>query len=167
MQEADAEEIDAYIAVYKTLIGYLPKWEPSTRRNWQTRWGISGPDGAENSELCLTVSRDWRHQTIICLHRQRIIYRLDIVPLTECKPNLHSSWRLGLPNLVCGPHVHGWPENRQYVIDSGDDNRLPNRRFIPGLCETLSDAIGWAGQDMNIHIAPDQRDFEMPAKALV
>lgn len=167
MNISDAEEIDAYIAGQKTLIGYLPNWEMGTRRQWQVRWGISGPNAVENSELFLSVSRDWRHQTIICLHRQRMIYRLDIVPETECKPNLHSAWKLGLPLEVCGPHVHGWQENRQYVISSGSDNRLPHRRLIPGRCETLSDAMGWVGEDMNIHIAPDQRDFQMPNRALV
>lgn len=166
MSGADAEEIDAYVKQYKTLRGYLPEWCSCTRRAWQARWGIANHGGTENSELCLTVSRDWQHQSVVCLHRQRIIYRIDIAPQNECKPNFHTAWKMDLPAEVCGPHVHGWPENREYVIATGFGS-LPLRRPIQGLCETLSDAIGWVGQDLNIHIAPDQRAFEMPPRALV
>jgi hypothetical protein len=165
MQGADAQEIDAYIERYKTPRGYVTGWSLVTRRNWQTRWPIVSGDGVENSELCLAVSRDWRHQTILCIHRQRLIYRLDIAPKTECKPNHHAAWKQGLPNQVCGPHVHGWPENREYVMENGHA-ALPFRRPIDGLCETLSDALGWVAEDMNIHIAPDQRDFDMPDRSL-
>jgi len=165
MHTADVEEVDAYLLRDKTMRGYLPGWTDLYRRQWQARWGIEC-DGIENSELCLTTSRDWRHQTIACMLRQRLIYRLDIAPISECKLNHHTAWKQGLPHEVCGPHVHGWPENRHHVINNGFSD-MPVRRLIDGLVETLSDALGWVAKDLNIHIAPDQRDFAMPAAELI
>ncbi len=46
-------------------------------------------------------------------------------------------------------------------------DQLPVRRAINGLVETIKDAVGWAATDLNILIAPDQRDFNYPVQELV
>lgn len=166
MNAAAVEEVDSYVARYKTLRGYLHSWSNLYSRQWQARWGIIDEGGIENGELCFTITRDMRHQTIACIFRQHLIYRLDIAPITECKPNHHTAWKLNLPYEVCGSHVHGWLENREYVIENGFI-AMPFRRAIDGLVETLSDGLGWVANDLNIHVAPDQRDFPMPPRELI
>ncbi len=166
MYGVECEEVDAFIASHKTMRGYLPVWKQHFRRQHQSRWGIVDVNDIESGELCLTIGHDWKHASIVCTHRQRMIYRLCIAPLTECKPNHHNAWEQNLPHEVCGPHVHGWPENRAYVMVNGFD-QLPVRRAINGLVETIKDAVGWAATDLNILIAPDQRDFNYPVQELV
>jgi hypothetical protein len=90
-----------------------------------------------------------------------LIHRLDIAPQGECKPNWHTAWQQNLPAEVCGAHVHGWPENRGYVKTNGF-GKMPVRRPIDGMVQNLLDGIGWIAEDLNIHIAPDQRSFETP-----
>jgi len=166
MYDAEAEETDAWIAGHKSLAGYLRPWNKIFNRQSQTRWAVRDENEIESGELCLTVSADWIYQTIVCTFRQRMIYRLDIAPVRECHDNYHTAWKQNLPALVCGPHVHGWPENRDYVKQNGFI-RMPVRRPIEGLVETLENALGWVAQDLNIHIAPDQRDITMPTRELI
>lgn len=166
MHEGDVEEVDDYIKGHKTLTGFFPPWSPLFHRQWQARWGVADVNGIENGELCLSINRDFRHASIVCTFRQRLIYRLCIAPKTECKMNHHTAWKQNLPHEVCGPHVHGWPENRHYVLQNGF-GEMPVRRNIEGLVETLSDALGWAAQDLNIQVDPGQRDFSYPARELV
>lgn len=95
--------------------------------------------------------------------RQKLIYRLDVVPPTECKPNPYGALALGLPFQVCGPHVHGWPENRKYVMENGF-GRLPHRRYIDGVVMTIADGLAWVATDLNIMVTPEQRVCHLPAQ---
>lgn len=161
MFEIECQEIDDYITGHKTVAGFLPPWEPQFRRQYQARWGILDQFGVESAELCLTYNRDGRHGSIVCAYRQRLIYRLDIAPETECKENFHTAWKQGLPPNICGPHVHGWPENREYVLCNGFGT-LPVRRPTPGLVVGLIDGLHWVATDLNIQIDPGQRDIDLP-----
>ena len=166
IDDAELDEVDAYIAQHKTMLGYVNGWELHYGRDWQVRWPIVDATGVESGELCLNVTRDHKHASICCIFRGRPIYRLDVAPKTECKDNWHTAWEQGLPAQVCGSHVHGWPENRAYVKVNGF-GKLPVRRPINGLVASLQDGIGWVAQDLNIHIAPDQRDLEAPLAELL
>lgn len=166
MLEVDCAEIDEYLAGHKAMIGFKPPWGTPERGVFQCRWGIVDLHGLENSELCLSIGRDGRHSSIVCLHRQRIIYRLCVAPATECKPNFHTAWKLDLPHQVCGPHVHGWPENREYVLSNGF-GELPVRRPSNGHVDGLIDALHWVANDLGIQIDPGQRDIDLPQIGLV
>lgn len=166
MHDAECDEIDEFINGHKTLVGFKPPWGPQFAGIHQCRWGIADIHGAEPAELCLSVNRDWRHQTIVCLHRQRLIYRLDVAPASECKDNWHTAQTMGLPPFVCGTHVHGWPENREYVRCNGFGT-MPVRRPIEASVSDLIHALHWVSVDLNIQIDAGQRDIEMPDKALV
>lgn len=166
MYDADCDEIDDFIASHKSLVEFKPPWSPQFAGLHQCRWGIADIHGVETAELCFTVSPNGAHQSIVCLHRQRLIYRLDVAPPGECKDNWHTAQALGLPPVVCGTHVHGWPENREYVRCSGF-GRMPVRRPITAIVQDLTQALHWLAEDLNIQINPGQRDFEMPERTLI
>ncbi len=158
-------EIDGFISGYKTLVGVLPSWNNQYNRYLQTRWGIQDADGIERGELCFSCRVDGNRPSISCMYQQNLIYRLDVAPEGECKNNSFMAIQSGLPHEVCGSHVHGWLENRGY-IDKNGFSQLPNRRSIDGLVETFSDGLGWVAEDLNIHITPEQRDFDLPPTQL-
>lgn len=161
MHDQECREIDDYIDAHKAVVGFLPPWGRQFRGHFQTRWGLADHNGLESGELCLTYTRDGHYGSIVCTHRQRLIYRLDITPPAECKDNFHTASRLGLPARVCGPHVHGWLENREYVLSNGF-GELPIRRPVLGQVMELSEALHWVAEDLQIQIDPGQRDFALP-----
>ncbi len=165
MRESACAEVDMFIGNHKTLVDFLPPWTEAFGNHYQSRWGIEDSLGVERGELCLTVERDFKHQSIVCLLGGRLIYRLCVAPEDECKSNWHTAHRLGLPSIVCGTHTHGWPENRAYVSHEGF-GRMPVRKKVAGEVVTLADAIHWAANDLNIHIEGRQLDFPMPDRSL-
>jgi hypothetical protein len=40
MFDAECDEVDSFIASYKTLRGVMPEWHQQFARDWQTRWAI-------------------------------------------------------------------------------------------------------------------------------
>lgn len=166
MHEEACAEIDDFIAGHKVMAGFMPRWETHRYGQFQTRWGIADVNGVESAELCLTMARDGRHSSIVCLHRQRLVYRLCVAPVTECKDNWHTAYKLGLPHNVCGPHIHGWPENRDYVLSNGFGH-LPVRRPNGGTVWGLIDAVHWVATDLNIQMDAAQRDIDLPLIGLV
>lgn len=166
MHDAECREVDAYIAGHKALIGFLPTWKLGHGGEHQSRWPLADPLGVESAELCFTVSRDGHHQTIVCLFRQRLIYRLDVAPTTECKDNHHTAHKQGLPFQVCGTHVHGWSENRDYVMINGF-RELPVRRPVEGIVSDLKTAVHWVASDLNIQVDAGQRAISLPPLSLV
>lgn len=166
MFQSDCDAVDAFIATHKTLVGYLPAWGAAYAGLYQTRWAIADLHGIESGELCLTISHGWDHQTIVCVFRHKLIYRLDVAPAKECKPNWHTAHRYNLPAEVCGTHVHGWLENRDYVMVNGF-GRLPVRRPTEASVLDLVDAVHWVATDLNIQVDPSQRAITLPPRTLV
>lgn len=166
MSLVECEEVDAFIAAHKTLVGFLPDWNPAFGGLHQTRWAIADIHGIESGELCLTVSPTGVYQTIVCTFRHKLIYRFDVAPAGECKPNWHTAHLQGLPAEVCGTHVHGWIENRSYAIVNGF-GRMPVRRPVTASVLDLIDAVHWVAQDLNIQIDPGQRAISLPPRTLV
>lgn len=119
MDEAHCDEIDQFIGSYKELAGLMPQWTDFFHRDWQLRWGIQDVHGAQRGELCITCDSDQSRWSISCLYQARLIYRLDVVPLRECKAYPYSALKLGLPPRICGPHTHPWDANRDYVLVNG------------------------------------------------
>jgi len=139
----------------------MPAWVDYYDRDWQLRWGIEDANGIQRGELCMTCDASQGRWSISALSRQRLIYRLDVVPSGECKPNPFAALALGLSARVCGPHVHPWDVNRIFVLANGF-GRLPYRREISGEVPTIAAALAWAAQDLNIQVDAQQRLCEMP-----
>jgi hypothetical protein len=161
MYDAECEQVDQFLASYKTLDGLMPEWNDFYRRDWQLRWGIVDENEIQRGELCITCNAELTEISFCVMFNHRLIYRLDIVPVTECKDNPYSAMDLNLPAQVCGPHVHGWPENREYVRVNGFGS-LPHRRPIDGLTQTVSDGLGWVSEDLGIAATAEQRVCDLP-----
>src|ERR1700710_2492012 len=119
MYDAECDQVDQFISSYKRLDGIMPPWNDFYRRDWQLRWGVLDANDIRRGELCVTCNAALTHLSFCCMASRRLIYRLDIVPDVECKRNPYSAMALKLPAQVCGPHVHGWIENREYVRLNG------------------------------------------------
>lgn len=166
MFDAECDQIDQFIAAYKSLDGVFPEWNTMYRRDDQVRWGIVNEADIQVGELCITCNSALTEISFCCLYQHRLIYRLDIVPAAECKDNPLSALALKLPPRVCGPHIHGWSENREYVRLNGF-GELPNRRPIQGLAQTVADGLAWVLQDLGITASNEQRVCPLPPARLV
>lgn len=99
------------------------------------------------------------------LLKRKPIFRVDIVPFDECKPNAYAGRNVsGLPGLVCGPHVHSWADNRDFIAANGF-GELPIRRPINVDDTKFIRALEVASHDLNIHVTPAQRACEPPKQA--
>lgn len=165
MYDAECDEIDTFISAYKTLDGLMPDWVDHRGRDFQVRWGIRDANDIEHAELCLTSDPKAEHISIVAIYRQKMFYRLDLVPAGERHSNPFGAAALLLPNFVIGPHVHGWSECREYVRLNGFGT-LPYRRQISGVVETIEDALAWVCQDLNISATPEQRVCHLPDRGL-
>lgn len=161
MYDVEVAEVDAFLAEYKTLDGFPPEWTQQHGRDWQVRWGIANSIGVQHGELCLSLNGNLERPSISALYQRRLIYRLDIVPDTECKPNDFGARFYGLPALICGPHTHPWPENREYVRLNGF-RELPYRKPVEGTAMTIDQAIAIVASDLGIDVKGDQRECPLP-----
>lgn len=161
MFDAEVAEIDGFLGSFKALEGLMPEWVDHHARHWQVRWGVVDEHDIQRGELCLTCNAAMTHISITAMYAQKMIYRLDVVPLTEVHPNPFGAASLGLPPSVTGPHVHGWPENRAHVKLNGF-GELPYRRQIGGAVQTVSDALAWVAQDLRITVTAEQRVCDFP-----
>lgn len=164
MSEADCDEVDAFVGSYKTLAGLMPAWIDFYDRDWQVRWGIEDAFGIQRGELCMTCDAEQTRWSISAIFRQKLIYRLDVVPMAECKSNPYGALAQGLSARVCGPHAHPWVENRPFVSANGF-GRLPYRREIDGSVSSITASLAWVAQDLNIQVDAQQRLCEMPPQS--
>ena len=164
MADPSLEEVDAFLAGYKTLDGYLGQWRQHHGWEWTTQWGIVDASGVQEAELVFTINAALTKPTITALFRKCLIYRVDIVPSSECKMNPYGALALGLPARVCGPHCHGWAENRAFVSANGF-GEIPHRKPVEVADQRFIRCLEVAAKELNIHVAPDQRDCEPPRQA--
>lgn len=125
------------------------------------RWGILDKLEIRRAELCLTVDARLQKPSIVALFRRSLIYRVDLVADSECKPNPPDAWRFGLPARLCGSHTHPWSSNREHVIRDGF-RELPYRKPIQASAITLAHALAIAAEDLNLTVLADQRDVTLP-----
>lgn len=164
MADPTVEEVDAFIEGHKTLDGFLPEWEQRHGWDWESRWGILDVHGRQQAELVFTINAALTHPTICAVYRRKLIYRVDIVPMTEIKPNEWGALALGLPAWVKGPHTHPWPEHREFVRANGF-GELPYRKPVSIVDVQFVRALEVASADLNIHVEPRQRECEPPKQA--
>jgi hypothetical protein len=162
--DADVDDIDAFLADAKTLIGGEPLWRPGGfAGDLHATWGIADSVGVSRGELRFRVSpADRTEPSISVIYRGRPVWRVDIVPPTSWKPNPPDAVGLGLPPRVDGPHEHAWPDNREYVRINGF-RRLPNRRPLPAI-RRLPQALAALAARINLTLGPDQRGFDVPPR---
>jgi hypothetical protein len=161
----DIDEIDAFYSEAKRLQGPPPHWAENSRGELSASWNIEDSVGIVRAHLRFRCSRPYRQFpsfSLIC--RGNLVCRVDLVPATECKFNPVGAASLGLPAKVCGPHLHGWPDNREYVRSAGLGH-VPYRRPLPIQVRRLPLAIFWLADQINLTIGPDQRGFDVPPQA--
>ncbi len=156
--------VDEWLADLKTLSGPFPGWGRAYGRDYKARWGIIDSIGIQSGELSITVDRALMRPSIAVVMNQKMVYRLDIVPESECKANLFSGVALGLQGTVCGPHFHTWKHNRDWVAKEGF-GELPHREAAPKALKTLEQALAAISDDVNIELTSDQRDVRLPSQA--
>lgn len=164
MADPTLDEVDEFIAEYKTLAGFLPEWSQVRGWDWSTRWGVENAVGVQQAELAFSIDYALKKPTIVMIYRKCLIYRVDIVPETECKNNDFGAMALGLPSLVCGPHVHSWCDNRGFVEQNGF-GQLPFRKPAAVADTRFIRALEVIAEDLNINITPAQRQCEPPRQA--
>lgn len=164
MAEPTIEEIDAFIAGYKTLAGYLPDWSQQHGWDWESRWGILDVNEVQQAELVFTINAALTRPSISAIFRKKLIYRVDIVPLDEIKPNDFGALAVGLPAQVQGPHTHPWAEHRDFIRANGF-GELPFRKPVDIPDTYFIRALEVAAADLNIHVEPRQRECEPPKQA--
>lgn len=118
---------------------------------------------AQQAELVFEINAGLTRPTICALYRKKLIYRVDIVPMTECKPNDYGALEMGLPSMVCGPHTHPWAENR-HIVEANGFGELPIRKPVEIVDTLFIRALEVASRELNIHVTPAQRTQCEPPK---
>ena len=148
----------------KTLDGYQPHWtfQPGYR-DFQLAWSVLEEDsGVERSQLRLRVpEQNPQWCSISYLIRGQTVCRIDNDSGDTCKINPIFAQRIGLPPVVCGPHVHDWPENRQYVASSGVWD-VPARKPIDANFANINDLFFWLCNHINIRIQTHNTPLDQP-----
>lgn len=164
MPDPTIEEVDEFIKGFKTLDGFLPEWSQQFGWDWESRWGVLDHLGRQQAELVFTINAALTRPTISALYRKKLIYRVDIVPMDEIKPNDFGALAVGLPAMVQGPHTHPWPEHRDFVRLNGF-GELPFRKPVDIVDVQFIRALEVASMDLNILVEPRQRECEPPKQA--
>lgn len=161
----DIDEIDAFLAEVKRLQGPPPEWVEGSRGELSASWNIEDSVGIVRSHLRFRCSRQYRQfPSLSLIYRGNPVCRLDLVQPTECKWNPPGAAAMGLPPRVCGSHLHGWPDNREYVRSAGLGH-MPYRRPLTAQVRRLPQAILWLAEQINLTVGPDQRGFDVPPQA--
>lgn len=157
----DIAEIDAYLGADKALADGVPTWSVSFGNEHSARWGIVDSLGTQSGELVFKCRANLMWPSILLLRRGFLIHRTDLVPASEQKPNPLSAFALGLPAVVTGSHMHRWQDNRDHVERAGY-GQLPNRWPTPTALRTFEQAFAATCHELNIHLEPSQRAFDLP-----
>jgi hypothetical protein len=164
-RQMDVDEIDAFYAEAKRLQGPPPHWAENSRGELSASWNIEDAIGIVRAHLRFRCSRQHRQfPSVSVIYRGGLVYRLDLVDPSECKFNPLGALALNLPAKVCGPHIHGWDDNREYVRSVGLGH-MPYRRPLPAQVRRLPQAMLWLAESINLAVAPDQRGFDVPPQA--
>lgn len=169
--EHEVALVDAFLAQEKFLSGSPPEFglKPYGSKGsvWDATWPISDSDGVvESGKLCINYQPASDEPfTIVLVFRRRGITRLDFTAQSMCHQNPHWGAGLGVPAEVCGPHIHSWRLNRDYVLSlpsSAQSWTLPCREPIQPQIRRFDQAFPWFADQINLTLSPDQRRFDIP-----
>ncbi len=157
MADPTIEEVDQFVREFKTLAGFMPaEWIQHHGWSWSVRWGVLDALQVQQAELVFEINPALTKPSITMIFRKQPIYRVDIVPMSECKWNDWGALELGLPARVCGSHTHGWNDNRLFIASNGF-GELPFRRPVDVADTKFIRALEIVAKDLNIHVDPAQR----------
>ena len=155
--EVNIEEVDTFLTSPKTLKGPPPEWKISSRGDHEAIWIIRDDLQIEVGQLRFRCSRqDFQWPSVSLIFRGRSVWRGDLVPMDECKPNPPDAYLLGLDPRVCGPHEHAWPDNRKYVAKTGHGD-LPFRRAVQPQIQRVEQLLPWFAERINLTLDEGQR----------
>jgi len=97
------------------------------------------------------------------IFRSNPIWRFDLVPATERKPNPPGASDLKLDAWVYGNHQHTWYDNRKHVLENGWT--LPFRRAAPSSLYKISQCYQAVAADIKLELLKEQYGFEVPPNA--
>jgi hypothetical protein len=161
-RQAEVDAVDEFLAATKGLKGGHPQWVKNTRGEYEAVWIISEADGRERGQLRFCCSRPTRsHPSVSVIFRGNPIWRFDLVPATEMKPNLPGAKDLRLEAWVYGNHQHTWPDNRKYALENSAWD-IPFRRTADKSLYKISQAYQALAAEINLQLLPAQYGFEVP-----
>jgi hypothetical protein len=161
---ADLDGVEAFLMVQKSLDGPPPIWRIGTwGGEYTAAWNVLDDLGAPVAQLRFTARQtNTSVSAMNLIYRGNPIWRVDIDEAAVCHDNPHDAHFLGLPPVVCGPHEHAWPINREHLI-SQDTWTLPYRRQVG--VRRLSQALPLLADQINLTLTPEQRNFDGPTRA--
>lgn len=167
--ESNLAIIDSYLAnTAKVLDSYQPHWvyQPGYRDH-QIGWPILEEDsGKTRSKLQFRIPEMHpEYCSISLVFRGSIVCRVDKDAVDVCKANPPFAANLGLPHQVCGPHVHGWHDNREYIAKSGIWD-VPARRPVEEKIDGIDSMFFWFCNHINVRIQPHNRPLILPDAGL-
>lgn len=170
ISESKIDAIDKFVANdSKMLDGYQPHWTPAWGyKDYQLSWLIIEHDtGLTRASFRFRLPmNDFEFPTIGLIFQGQMISRIDKAADNVCKPNPTMAAALGLPSIVCGTHLHGWQDNRNYVLQSGK-LELPIRRPIDASFNTLNDVFFWFCNHLRVTLSPNNTPLSMPDQGLL
>jgi len=154
--------IDEFLDGDKFLDGLHPEWGEGYLGVWQFKWNIIDGQGVSfRSHLDVSLKASLDRPTIMLIFQGHPIYRLDVVPDSEEKPNPPWAASLKLPNYVKGTHTHPWYANRAHV-ERNWDKSLPCRKPIEQRLSELEHVVAYIADDLKINITSEQRVVYLP-----
>lgn len=163
VRNRDVRQVDDFLRAEKSTPWGAPEWAPSSRpREVQAIWRIQDASGVERAHLrfrCATNRREFPSVSLI--FRDDPIWRVDLVPVAECKPNPAWAVREGVPPMVCGPHEHAWSDNRTHLL-TGAPWCLPCRRPLPSNVRRLPQVLPWLAERIGLTLCEGWRAFDLP-----
>lgn len=162
MPNPNIEQIDNFLSCDKFLDGLHPQWGEGYLGVQQFKWNIVDGLGVSlRAHLDVSLKPSLDRPTVVLIFWGYPIFRLDVVPEDEEKPNPHWAAEFGLPNYVNGTHTHPWYANKGHV-EKNWDKTLPCRKPVSQKLTELEHVVAFVAEDLNITMTSEQRVVYLP-----
>jgi hypothetical protein len=161
---ADLDAVDAFLLMAKALDGPPPIWRVgSWGGEYTASWNVLDDTGSPVAQLrCTSRQANTSVAAMNLIYRGNPIWRVDVDDPSVCHDNPHNAYLQNLPPIVCGPHEHAWPINRDHLMTQ-DAWTLPYRRQVA--VRRLAQALPLLADQINLTLTPEQRTFDGPTRA--
>lgn len=133
VEQSELDAVDRYLSNdSKVLDGFQPHWSQHPGyKDHQIGWLILEEDtGIIRSKLQFRIPDMYpQYCSISLIFKGNAVCRADKDASHVCKANPPFASKFALPAKVCGPHLHGWHDNKGYIATSHRWD-LPLRRQI-------------------------------------
>lgn len=162
MEKPTIASIDEFLASDKFLDGLHPEWGEGRLGVQQFKWNlVDGLNIALRAHLDVSLKPSLDRPTVLLIFHGHPIFRLDVVPDNEEKPNPPWAAALKLPNYVKGTHTHPWYANKEHVALNWD-KALPCREPLHHKLSELDQVLAYVADALNITMTPEQRVVYLP-----